>query len=410
MNDTVREELQTKIGRCPEPARMKALPRPVVKKAEPEPVPEPKIAPPPAPMKFKTTELANKKTSPTLVGFQPKKAMLPDWRLRLQNSIRQRRTDGSEIEAGGEAVFQKQLVTNGANALKAQFVEEAAPAMHQNPKVANALQRIEQSRKAFLPEKKSPRQPQKGASRNKNYPFDVVSPSGDIDPNRKKKASVNPSPKPVLVSSLRIEKKGYDTNKLPRLPQVAESIPAAVDVINHPASASVKLPAETESARRENFERRIDPVIEEVEMETHETEEIDDLAPISSRLTAGLFDMIIGAFATAIVLSPVFVYGGSLMSFPAAFGVIAVFGVVMFIYLTLTVGFRGRTFGMRLFSLEVIDADINEYPTLHQAAVSSAVFLLALPLPGIGFVPAFFNEEKRAAHDILSNTLVIREI
>ena len=81
----------------------------------------------------------------------------------------------------------------------------------------------------------------------------------------------------------------------------------------------------------------------------------------------------------------------------------------MFAYLTVCIGVYGRTLGMRLFSLEIIDADENEYPTFHQAAVSSAVYLLSLPLLGAGFVTIFFNEEKRAAHDLLSGTIIVNE-
>jgi uncharacterized RDD family membrane protein YckC len=80
----------------------------------------------------------------------------------------------------------------------------------------------------------------------------------------------------------------------------------------------------------------------------------------------------------------------------------------MFIYLTIAVGFFGQTFGMRIFSLEIIDIEEEEYPTLHQAAVNSAVYLLSLVLGGIGFIPALFNEEKRAAHDLLSGTVVVK--
>ena len=58
----------------------------------------------------------------------------------------------------------------------------------------------------------------------------------------------------------------------------------------------------------------------------------------------------------------------------------------------------------------LVDVEENAFPTLHQAAVSSVVFLLSLALAGIGFLPMFFNEERRAAHDILSGTILIREI
>jgi len=64
---------------------------------------------------------------------------------------------------------------------------------------------------------------------------------------------------------------------------------------------------------------------------------------------------------------------------------------------------------MKLFSLELIDADLNEYPSFHQAAVSSAVYLLSLPLGGLGFLTIFFNDEKRAAHDIVSGTIIVNE-
>jgi uncharacterized RDD family membrane protein YckC len=81
----------------------------------------------------------------------------------------------------------------------------------------------------------------------------------------------------------------------------------------------------------------------------------------------------------------------------------------MFVYLTVSLSFIGRTFGMKLFSLELIDAEENAYPTLHQAAVSSSVYLLSLAFGGIGLLPVFFNEEKRAAHDIASGTILIKE-
>ena len=92
------------------------------------------------------------------------------------------------------------------------------------------------------------------------------------------------------------------------------------------------------------------------------------------------------------------------------FAIAAAFGIVMFTYMTVGVGLRGRTIGMKIFSLEVIDIEANEYPSYHQAAVRSAVFLLSLPLLGIGFLAAFFNEERRAAHDLVSGTILVREL
>jgi uncharacterized RDD family membrane protein YckC len=69
----------------------------------------------------------------------------------------------------------------------------------------------------------------------------------------------------------------------------------------------------------------------------------------------------------------------------------------------------GKTLGMRMFGLELIDANASDYPTFHQAAVNSAIFLLTLPIVGAGFVTMVFNEERRAVHDLAAGTLIVTE-
>jgi uncharacterized RDD family membrane protein YckC len=236
----------------------------------------------------------------------------------------------------------------------------------------------------------------------RNFPFNVVARSNE-PPSRPagQKATVNPSPKPMLVSSLKIEKKGFDTNKLPPLTKPAAAsrsfIPAADPPSARNDDESAQLSVEEKTAESEALELEV------------ETDEIDDLAPLSMRFNAALFDMIIGSFASLILLSPFILAGGSWISLSGFFAIAAAVAIVMFLYLTISISFVGRTFGMRLFSLELVDVEENAYPTMHQAAVSSAVFLLSLIFAGIGFLPMFFNEERRAAHDILSGTILIRE-
>src|SRR6185369_3926318 len=140
-----------------------------------------------------------------------------------------------------------------------------------------------------------------------------------------------------------------------------------------------------------------------------ENEEFDDLAPFATRFNAGLFDFIIGLFTSLIILSPVAFAGGDCISGAGLLALVGTCAIVMFVYLTLAIALFGKTAGMKLFSLELVDADLNEYPTFHQAAVSSAVYLLTLPLAGLGFLTIFFNDEKRAAHDIVSGTIIVNE-
>jgi uncharacterized RDD family membrane protein YckC len=433
MNDTVREELQSKVSAAPDAVRIESKELPPIDSIAPQvklPAPEPKPAPPvmqaapppkalpqiaippvaPKPLTLRhTADLDIKNTSPTLVGFQSKNATLPDWRLQLQNSIRQRTNGSANAESKDENTYQKQLVTNGANALKAEFVEEPKVVGHANPRVANALKRIENSRRAFLPTETPAAAAPANTPAKPNYPFNVVSRSSEPSPKRAEtSATPNTPPKPRLVSSLRIEKKGLDTNKLPPLPKPAK-LSSSLERTDRSTKIDVKVFLDDPKPEPIPVEE-ITVANEVFEFENAETEEFDDLAPLAMRFNAGLFDAIIGGFSTLILLSPFMLSGGSWLSFSGFFAFAAAASIVMFLYLTISIAFFGRTIGMRIFSLEIVDAEENAYPTLHQAAVNSAVFILSTALGGVGFLPVFFNEERRAAHDLLSGTIMIREI
>ncbi len=416
INDTVREELQTKISRTPESVASNSgglsAPKPATAERPAPQVEKPKMAAPAPPKpiaaRFDTDDLRVKKTSPTLVDFQTKKATVPEWRLQLQNSVRQKAGNSRRLEAADpvpSANEAKPRSTKGANALKVEFVDDEQPAQHQNPRVASALKRIEDSRRVFSNQPVAEQSVQVGKpAAGRNFPFNVVARSNEAAAVRSgQKATVNPSPKPMLVSALKIEKKGFDTNKLPPLSK-SGNISSRVELsASLPVPAADAAPAVKRDVEEKTIEHNLIPV------DTVETDEIEDLAPLSMRFNAGLFDMIIGLFASLILLSPFMLSGGTWLTVSGFFAVAAAVAIVMFLYLTIAIAFAGRTFGMRLFSLELVDVDENAYPTLHQAAVSSAVFLFSLAFAGIGFLPVFFNEERRAAHDILSGTILIRE-
>ena len=365
-------------------------------------------SPMPIPAPVHTAEINVKMTVPTLVEFQSKNAAVPDWRLKMQNAVRQR-IDGQQTSAiepppetsAAVSTPRTRLVTSGANALKPQFIEENAP-LYKNERVASALDRIEKSRQMYLIEEaveEIPAAQTNGA--NKNYPFTIAPKIGEpAVPTAEIKASVNVLPKPKLVAYTHKANGELDTNKLPRLaptPTIAVELPTL--------SKEIAAPPTDENAIHITA-KTVDNLIEEPAVETGE---IDDLAPFAMRFNAGLFDLIIGSFASLILLAPFMLTGGEWFSFKGFLGFAVTCSVVMFIYMTLTTGFFGRTLGMRLFSLELIDIEANDYPTFHQAAVNSAVYLLSLLFGGIGFLTVPFNEEKRAVHDLVSGTIVVRE-
>ena len=421
-NDTVREELQSKLmpGRIAPPAEMKArpiLPRPSEPIAEPRPaLPRPATAaaanfaprmqaPAPPPMKrTETSDLVSPKTSPTLVGFQNKNATLPDWRIQLQNAVQQRK--GSSADAvSAPANVQPQFPVNGGTALKAEIVPRAEPVKSEpvisDPRVASAMRRINESRNTFLePEKKAPAaipvQP-------KPYKFDVIATNAAP---QSLPARPNTLPKPVLVSSPPITIK-RDTNKLPPIASISAP---AVELEEPIVAKQDSGPLSGEFAEIKRIRIRAENTeINDVDQIDDLNDEIEDLAQFSTRFGAGLFDLIIGAFASMLLLSPIAFTRGDWFTTAGLLTFAGVFAIVMFLYMTICLGFFGKTMGMRLFSLELVDAVENEYPTLHQAAVSSSVFLLSLTFGGAGFLTVFYNEEKRAAHDLLSGTILVKE-
>jgi uncharacterized RDD family membrane protein YckC len=414
MNDSVREELEIKA--TPNGNLLNQV-RKGVSAMQSKPN-QPKMAAPPKPIftARDTGELLKKpaappqptvESSPTLVEFQNKNATLPDWRLKMQNAVRQRiENPAGEENAPKEIQQQTRLVTSGANALKPQIVEEIVSEPLKNEKVANALKRIELSRKAFFVEETAPETDvADDASQNKNYPFYIAARTNETAAKpADSKASVNAPPKPKLVTNPTRNADGeLDTNKLPPLPMKSTT---SFDMVAAEAQTEIADP---------QTNKAIEPVmltetaVQEKIFETQEVEESDDLAPFAMRFNAGLFDLIIGSFASFVLLAPFMLSGGEWMTFTGLLAFAATLSVVMFIYLTSSIGMFGRSIGMRLFSLELVDVEQNEYPTFHQAAVSSSVYLLSLIFGGIGFLTIPFNEEKRAVHDIVSGTIVVKE-
>ncbi|MBA2379129.1 MAG: RDD family protein [Blastocatellia bacterium] len=420
MNDTVREELETKMGKTSGPLslppRQSAVSRePRAPMAPPALVAQVRELTPPGRIRPSTTQLPVNKTSPTLVEFQAKNATIPDWRVQLQNSVRQRtQNSGAQTLTADGLVLAKHHVAEPAAA--ATVAAPSAEAMA-NEKVANAMKRIENSRRAFSTEPRAKSPITHSTIASKNFPFNVVSRSDEL--KAPPAPEVSALPKPILVSPRRPDKKTYDTNKLPplqretspELPQITETpdIPLpVVEVIPETPVAAVKKPISL-GVLDDSTVAQFAPDIDLVTRSTPELSEDDDLAPFATRFGAGSFDCVLGGLATAIILSPFMSGGGAWFSIPGIFALGSAFSIFMFLYLTASVGWWGKSFGMRLFSIELIDADENAYPTVHQAAVNSAVYLLSLALGGIGFLTIFFTDERRAAHDLISGTVIVRD-
>ncbi|MEO6051487.1 MAG: RDD family protein [Pyrinomonadaceae bacterium] len=409
MNDTVREELRTKIS-IGTASRIES--KPVQMSGRGIMTSRPAMIAPQLVKRQETADLVASKTSPTLIGFQNKNAALPDWRIQLQNAVQQRKGGREDAVLSSSANNGTQFAANGGAPLKVEIVQrvEAEPIPEiADRRVANAMRRIAESSETFLESEVPPKKsiaPKPIAMR----PFGVVSPNGNAStatpPVRtiatQKPKLVSHSPFPVTMKR--------DTNRLPQI----ETTPGSEIKVAEPIIEKVErlesgpLPREFAEIKRIRI-RAENTEIFDGEISDVETDEIEDLAPFSMRFAAGVFDLIIGAFAGMVLLSPIAFTSGDWFTTAGLLTFAGTVAIVMFLYMTVSLGFTGKTLGMRLFSLELVDAVENEYPTLYQAAVNSSIFILSLVLGGAGFLTVFFNEEKRAAHDLLSGTILVRE-
>lgn len=421
VNDTVREELETKIERISGPLRKPPVTELSENRKEDNGLPQESSSLAdddrnlPAPNavsvpRSRTMEFPTKPTSPTLVDFQPKNSTLPEWRLQIQNSVRKRTDKASLQRMQAPEPIRVQVGPDivGDNSLeKDASVSDDRP---QNPMIANALRRIEASRRTFLPEVEAANT----ISSPKSYPFNVVGRNRSAAAAAAPAPTLSPSPKPRLISSLKIEKKKYDTNRLPQLPEPLgegeELIPDTSQTpdVSQEILASAIVPAPESVAQRPLFVPTENGSGEIVSAESEE--EYDDLASFSMRFGAGLFDIALGTVGTLLILSPFMSVSERWFSWFGGLAFVASLATIVFLYLTASIALWGRSLGMRLFSLELIDAEQSAYPTLHQAAVNSAVYLLSFAFFGLGFLTIIFNEEKRAFHDIVSGTILIRDI
>jgi uncharacterized RDD family membrane protein YckC len=81
-------------------------------------------------------------------------------------------------------------------------------------------------------------------------------------------------------------------------------------------------------------------------------------------------------------------------------------------YLSTFVAAGGQTIGKMAAGIRVIPADpaapASERVSLGQAVVRAAGYLVSALPAGLGFLPAFFGQERRALHDRLADTRVVK--
>jgi uncharacterized RDD family membrane protein YckC len=131
-------------------------------------------------------------------------------------------------------------------------------------------------------------------------------------------------------------------------------------------------------------------------------------APVFYRMLSAIVDLFIVCLLASPVVALVKLTGLDWQDFRVITFAAGTLLVVGFLYLTINTALTGRTLGMRLFSLRVVDARTGLIPTGTQSAGRALVYMLSLASAGIMLMYTFIDREKHTAHDRFTRTAVIR--
>jgi uncharacterized RDD family membrane protein YckC len=134
----------------------------------------------------------------------------------------------------------------------------------------------------------------------------------------------------------------------------------------------------------------------------------NQLAPILSRIVSGFVDL----FVICLLASPLLaLVQFNELDWLETRTIVFLAGFVVavgFLYLTISTALTGRTLGMTLFSLRVVDARTGLIPTGGQSAKRALVYILSLAPAGIALMYTFIDREGLTPHDRFSRTAVVR--
>jgi uncharacterized RDD family membrane protein YckC len=132
-----------------------------------------------------------------------------------------------------------------------------------------------------------------------------------------------------------------------------------------------------------------------------------DSAPAIRRICAGIVDLMI----VALLCSPFAIATDWLRADWQSVKMIALATTMVllvgFVYSTVSTALTGRTFGMRLLGLRVVDERTGLIPTGSQSAGRAVLYLLSLLSAGLVLIYALIDQDRRAAHDRFTKTAVI---
>ena len=137
--------------------------------------------------------------------------------------------------------------------------------------------------------------------------------------------------------------------------------------------------------------------------------DFDPTASLGQRIIAAVVDAGIILLVTAPFVVSVWVLQVNFSEPRVLYVLGSLATLIGFVYSVLMIGLRGKTAGMSFTGIHVMSLRHSKQPTLFQAAARTLGHLLsAIPL-ALGFFWIVLGAERRAWHDMLSGTSVVRD-
>ncbi|MBA2646241.1 MAG: RDD family protein [Pyrinomonadaceae bacterium] len=206
---------------------------------------------------------------------------------------------------------------------------------------------------------------------------------------------------------------------------VASPLPAAIPApVASPASVaraneSVVSPPLVETTNKPVPRRVSAGVIDDNWLERREAEmhasakssekPLDDRAPLAARFVGGVIDLVVITFIASPFAAIIELTSGAWSDARVAGSMVGIVVTLMLLYMVVSTGLAGRTFGMWLLSLRVVDVRTAMVPATGQSVRRAVAYIMSLAAFGLGFLYALLDAEGRAAHDHLSGTMVVRD-
>lgn len=355
--------------------------------------------------------------SSTLIEF-PGGRDVPEWRKQLSQRVREvqerkAREAAEELAAAQEAGLVSCALPSGQLELVPDLENPSF-----NPIVTKALERLERAKRSDYPSThRAATAVAPALTREAQRIAEAEAVEKPFVEAKRKLTVVAPQPIVEPVQTI------ADGPGLDSTPAIAESIsvPDESNIENNAAAQAVITEIETavDIPTTATSERKSIRVISDNDIALSYLETClslpalaadtrNDIPGLTRRFFAGLVDLLLIALMVSPAGAAIY-YSGANWADPRVIGLMSgITAVTMFAYLTICTAMTGRTLAMRMFKMRTIDLRTGLIPSGGQSITRALTFVFSFALLGLGIAYALIDPDKRAVHDRLSKTIVIR--